>query len=361
MKSRMLVHVSMDMNIQKDVHKQITNAFELYKNGEYRNSLQVAEQIYSKAPSNVDNHILLASIQFQLRNLSAAIFYCQQAIRVEPNCAEAFCIMGNCLKEMNDLGSAVNFFHKSIRFNPRFADVYNNLGLALFLSPGNKTKESLEAFQVAASLDPSHCDSLCNIGTVSKMLGRNNFAKEKYLEAIRIQPQCAIAWSNLGGIFVNHGDYSQAVNCYRHALNVMPNFPDALSNSGNAIFKLGKEDSNNAALVERVAERYEKALSLRPDFALSRACYGLFCFKTGMKSKEDAMKQLRIAILQDDTCFDAMNNLAALYFESGRLDDSLKLLLRVLKRKPEHWCAFNNLGNVLREMVSECSYGTILR
>lgn len=347
-----------------NIRKQFNVSLRAYSNGEYRKSLHIAQSIYSRTPSNVDNLILLAALHFQKRNLSESLFYSQQAIRVESNCAEAYSIMGNCLKEMNDLESARNFFHKAIRFNPRFADSYQNLGLVLFLS--GKPKEAIEAFEVALSLDPSHCDALCNIGAVLKVLGRYNEAKEKYLQAIRINPQCAIGWSNLGGIFVNIGDYAQAVTCYDHALKIAPNFCDALSNSANAIFKSRsrsrrrKGDSKDLdldeALVQEVHSRYERALEQRADFVLSIGCHAIFNLENGLQSKEEVIKALRRVVLQDDTCFDAMSNLAALYFQTWRLDDSLKVLLRVLKQKPEHWCAYNNLGNVLKEKVRTCMH-----
>jgi len=333
----------------KEARKELQNAQQLYRNGEYRDSLKAAEAIYTKSPSTAVL-ILLGAIHFQLRNLSESIFYSQQCLRIESNCAEAYCTMGNCLKEMNDLDSAVNFFKKAIRYNPRFADAYNNLGIALFLSLA--PQEAIDTFQVATSLEFSHCDALCNIGSVYKVIGKFNDAKEKFLEAIRINPQCAIGWSNLGGIFNDNGDFEQAVTCYHHAIKIMPNgFADAISNSGNALYNLGKE-SKDESLIHEAAERYRKALELRSDFALCRGCFGLFCLETGLKSNEEANKQLRQAILQDDTNFDAMNNLAASYYTEGRLDDSLKLCLRVLKRKPNHWCAYNNLGNVLKDKVS---------
>lgn len=354
------------------ISHQIKHAQDLYKNGEYHKSLKITQQIYTKIPSNVDVLILLSSIQFQMRNLSMSIFYAQQTIRVSESNSDAYSIMGNCLKEMNDLSSAINFFNKAIRINPRFACAYNNLGLALFMS--GKSQEALNAFDIAVSLDTSHTDALCNIGTVSKILGRNNFAKEKYLEAIRIQPACAIAWSNLGGIFVGSGDYQQAVDCYKHALHISPNFVDALHNSCNAMFQLEMEKNKGRcakSVVDEIAERYEEVLKLKPDFALARANYSLFCYKMGLKTPEDTMRQLRIAIREDknEVCFDAMNNLAALYYEDSylikgsrstlaqtRLNDSLKLFIRALKRKPQHWCALNNVGNVLKGKVSMMRY-----
>ncbi|CAN0503925.1 unnamed protein product, partial [Ectocarpus sp. 12 AP-2014] len=60
-------------------------------------------------------------------------------------------------------------------------------------------------------------------------------AKRCYLEAIRIQPSFAIAWSNLAGIFKEEGNLTTAVAYYREAIRLCPEFADAHSNLGNVL------------------------------------------------------------------------------------------------------------------------------
>lgn len=65
--------------------------------------------------------------------------------------------------------------------------------------------------------------------------GRLEEAKRCFLEAIRIQPSFAVAWSNLAGVFKDQGDLETAVAYYNEAIRLTPEFADAYSNLGKYI------------------------------------------------------------------------------------------------------------------------------
>jgi hypothetical protein len=69
-----------------------------YSSGRYREALAVCEKVYSLDAARPDNLLLLGALHFQLRNFSEAIFYSQQAVRVDPTFAEAYSNLGNALK-----------------------------------------------------------------------------------------------------------------------------------------------------------------------------------------------------------------------------------------------------------------------
>ena len=69
-----------------------------YNSGRYREALAVCEKVYALDAARSDNLLLLGALHFQLRNFSEAIFYSQQAVRVDPTFAEAYSNLGNPLK-----------------------------------------------------------------------------------------------------------------------------------------------------------------------------------------------------------------------------------------------------------------------
>lgn len=56
-----------------------------------------------------------------------------------------------------------------------------------------------------------------------------------YLEALKIQPTFAIAWSNLAGICMEWGDLPRALAYYEEAVRLKPKFADAHCNMGNVL------------------------------------------------------------------------------------------------------------------------------
>jgi protein O-GlcNAc transferase len=55
------------------------------------------------------------------------------------------------------------------------------------------------------------------------------------MEAIRLQPTFAIAWSNLAGLLMEAGELQKALTYYKEAIRLKPNFADAHLNQGNVL------------------------------------------------------------------------------------------------------------------------------
>ena len=73
----------------------------------YKEAEEIATRIYQIDATWLDNLLLLGAIHLQLHNHSESIFYNQQAIRVDPEFAEAFSNLGNALKELGDLEGSI--------------------------------------------------------------------------------------------------------------------------------------------------------------------------------------------------------------------------------------------------------------
>jgi tetratricopeptide (TPR) repeat protein len=245
----------------------INLAHQQYSEGKYLEAQATCEGVYQTDAYHTNNLLLLGAIHFQLRNFSECIFYNQQCIRIDPHFAEAFGNLGNALKELGDLHSAIQFYLKAIKLKPRFCDAYNNLASA-YMQMGD-TKQAVETYRMALVLNPSLVDAHSNLGNLYKAQGRQEDAKKCYTEAIRIKPDFCIAWSNLAGVFKDEGDLSTAIAYYNESIRLCPEFADAHSNLGNA----NKESGN----LDDAMKCYKRAINLRPDFAIAHgnlaSCY----------------------------------------------------------------------------------------
>ncbi|HEU4928765.1 MAG TPA: tetratricopeptide repeat protein, partial [Candidatus Krumholzibacteria bacterium] len=125
----------------------------------------------------------------------------------------------------------------------------------------------------------------------------------KKLEALGyLTPDNADAHNNLGQRYQQRGEYTKAIEAYRKAIEMRPNFYSAY---------------NNLAV-----------------------CYGK------LKMYPEAEQALRrcIAIKPDD--FYAMNNLAVMFIETGRLEDGMRMAEQAVKIEPGYANAHVTLGSV---------------
>jgi len=77
-------------------------------------------------------------------------------------------------------------------------------------------------------------------------------------EAVRLKPDHADTWYNIGRVYLIRGEWPAAAAAFRQASGLSPGDPDALVDLGNALFNLDRFDEAAAA--------YERALRLQPDF-----------------------------------------------------------------------------------------------
>ncbi len=91
---------------------------------------------------------------------------------------------------------------------------------------------------VSMSLAPQ-ADAHSNLGNLLKAQGLSHHAYYCYLEALKIQPSFAIAWSNIAGICMEWGDLQRALAYYQEAVRLKPKFADAHCNMGN-VLKVGR-------------------------------------------------------------------------------------------------------------------------
>ena len=65
--------------------------------------------------------------------LGEAVGHLKEALRLNPDYAEAHCNLGVSLGKQGRLDDAITHFEKAIRLNPDYADAQNNLRTALSL------------------------------------------------------------------------------------------------------------------------------------------------------------------------------------------------------------------------------------
>src|SRR5437667_1735635 len=149
------------------------------------------------------------------------------------------------------------------------------IGLGLLTWQQSATYRDAETlWRTTIATNPDCWMAYNNLGVVQFEKGNVEDAIEKYQQSLGLHPDYPEAHYNLGSALLQKGYADEAIRQCEEALKIQPNEPDAHIVLGNAF--MAKQD------VDRAIAHYEQALRLRPDD--SNAHYNL---GTALKQKGD--------------------------------------------------------------------------
>jgi len=136
----------------------------------------------------------------------------------------------------------------------------------------------------------------------------------------------------------------QAVDAYRSAINLSPDWVEAHINLGTALYQMGR--------MEESRDVFRRASLLDPRNALAH--FNLGCMHDRLGDTQAAIEEFRGAIAYSPHMADAHLNLALAYEKSQRLQESLQHLSLYLRYEPQGpWADFARMR--LRESRGEDS------
>jgi len=121
--------------------------------------------------------------------------------------------------------SAIREFTEAIRLNPNYADAYLDRGVAYF--DKKDYDRSIADFTEAIRLNPNDADAYYNRGYAYRNKNDYDRAIADYTQAIRLNPNDADTYYNRGNAYRNKNDYDRAIADYEAALRINPNHANA--------------------------------------------------------------------------------------------------------------------------------------
>ncbi|HTS92288.1 MAG TPA: sulfotransferase, partial [Stellaceae bacterium] len=158
--------------------------------------------------------------------------------------------------------------------------------------------------------------------------------------ALELQPNYPQALNNLGIANYDREDYEAAAECYRQAVQQDPSFAEAHSNLGNALRALKKLDEALAA--------YGRAIELKPAYADAYNNLGT-CLRDAKRWLE-AEIAYRKALALKPTDPATLNNLALVLMDLQRNDEAASILTRSIALDPANQRSYVYFGSALREI-----------
>ena len=232
-----------------------------------------------------------------------ALFCCERALAINPNCSDALHLMGRLSLEDNHLDRAVEWFASAITQSPK-------------------------------------AEYLSSLGAVLQRLGRGDEALKAFDKAVQLKPDDAGLWTSLGAALDESRRPSEALLCFQHALKLDPRHWEAAYRSGVLLQQLERLDD---ALIQ-----FNLCDELRPHHAPTLASHSLLL--RGLKRFEDYLACGRQAHALDPTSAEISNNIGDALQLLGRFVEALAWFDSALELEPSFTQALENKAVVLKRM-----------
>jgi tetratricopeptide (TPR) repeat protein/glycosyltransferase involved in cell wall biosynthesis len=278
----------------------------------------------------------------QQGNLGGAIECYQRAIAIDPNYAAAHSNLGVVKQQSGQLTEAIAHYRQALEIDPNLGETASNLGSAL-AEAGDK-EGAIAQYQRALSLNPNCAEALVNLGLLREEQGDVAEACSLYEQAIAVNPDCAVAYLNLGIALEERGketgaNYDRAIANYQRAIDLDPNYVDALHNLGYASIRQGR-------IADAIAY-YDRAMAVQPD--LAETLIGLGSSLQQQDKLDEALAVCQQAIQQLPFHAGAHCNLGIVLHKQGKIVDAIACYQQALSLQPDFPEALNNLGKALEE------------
>ena len=199
----------------------------------------------------------------QHNDLTCALAAFENAVRIEPDSAEAHYNLGLAHLGLHHEAEAERNLHLALRDDPHLHSAHTALGM-LLLDAGRPAEAETEFRQVVADEKPS-VDDFDHVGLALSAQGRYGAALQVWKEALALDPDSREILLSIGVATYKNGDVEGAIALLKRLTVSRPNDKDAQLALGNVLA--------SALLYGEAAAHYAEVLRLAPDDNASLLLY----------------------------------------------------------------------------------------
>lgn len=198
-------------------------------------------------------------------------------------------------RDAGRLDEAERLYRSVLKENPQDADAQKGLRDLLDggARPANGSRRRNDPVQATTLSQPAAQPAREDIRALVSLYkaGQLREAEAQARLLIETFPGAPVPFAILGMVLTGRGRLDEAVQCYRHAVTIKPDYADAHAKLGMALQKLRR--------LEEAVASYQQALQLKPDFAQLHVNLGLAFQK--LNRPDEAVASLRRALEADPT------------------------------------------------------------
>jgi len=263
----------------------------------------------------------------------------QQILQHQPNHAFALHLLGVIAHQVGKNPLAVELIQKAIQSNANVALFHANISEILRIL--HCLDDSISHGEKAVMLEPQMAMAHSNLGIA--YYDRKDYEKAEACQqrALKIDPGFAQSLNNLGNIRRECKHHEEAIGLYRQAIAANPNYLEPLNNLGALLLEDDRTQEAIAALT--------RALQLNPDYA--EAICNMGGCNLELEENETALAYYRRALELRPIYVEAQMGLAKTYQALERLPDAEASGLTAIRIDPGYAKAHALMGSIYAELT----------
>tara|TARA_B100000780_G_scaffold24316_1_gene15477 strand:+ start:673 stop:2637 length:1965 start_codon:yes stop_codon:yes gene_type:complete len=197
---------------------------------------------------------------------------------------------------------------------------------------------AVDSYKQALKIKPDYAEVYNNMGIVLKDKGDLEIALDSYKQALRIKPYYAEVYNNMGIALKDKGDLEAAIDSFNQALKIKPDYAEAYYNTGITLKDKGD--------LEAAIDSFNQALKIKPDYAEVYNNMGIALKEKG--DLEAAIGSFKQALKSKPDFAEVYNNMGIALKDRGSLEAAIDSYKQALKIKPDYAEVYYNMGIALK-------------
>jgi tetratricopeptide (TPR) repeat protein len=218
-------------------------------------AVDLLQRAVDQNPDLIMAHAVLGDLYFDQNQTARAADQYQALTHLDPYNADNFYKLGLSEQLLNRLKAAAASYLRALELNPQDARAARNVGLVYLAL--NQPAEAARFLKQSIDLDGKNADGYANYGVALDALGRYPEAENAYRQALELGGEPAVILLNLGSDLMTQKRPEDAADVLRQAVE-KSDIPLARLRLGEAL-AMGHQDA--AAL-----EQFRHALRLNPNY-----------------------------------------------------------------------------------------------
>ncbi|XP_018431934.1 PREDICTED: transmembrane and TPR repeat-containing protein 1 [Nanorana parkeri] len=243
----------------------------------------------------------------------------RSGVQTLPHNAKVHYNYANFFKDQNRKQEAIDHYRTVLRLYPQHSSALNNLGT---LTTNSTAAE--EYYRKALAISPQHSRALFNLGNLLRTQGRNEEAELRLKESLLYGPYFADTYSSLGSLMADQKRQQEAEEVYVTGIKNCPDSSDLQNNYGVFLVDFGAP--------QKAVSHYLLALQLRPNHHVAMLNLGRLYRSLNQNSEAEKWYKMAYQISRD---IDVITPLGALYYNTGKYDEALRLYKEAAELHPE--------------------------